>query len=60
MLSLDTSGAVCLLPLQERAYSMLASKAFVHQYQKYGLGEGDFQECFAHVEDIAERYQLLA
>jgi hypothetical protein len=45
--------------LQEQAYSMLASNAFVHQYEKYGLGLQDFQECFAHIEDIAERYQLL-
>ncbi len=45
--------------LQDRAYSMLASRAFVHQYEKYGLSEQDFQSCFAQVEDIVERYRAL-
>lgn len=52
----------CLGPvqrMQERAYAMLASRAFVHQYQKYGLEVEDFQSCFAHVEDIVHRYAAL-
>jgi tubulin delta len=38
---------------------MLASRSFVHQYEKYGLGPADFQSCFAHVEEMAERYAML-
>jgi tubulin delta len=38
---------------------MLAARAFVHQYEKYGLGVEAFRECFAHVEEIAERYAAL-
>lgn len=38
---------------------MLASRAFVHQYEKYGLGVEEFQECFAHVEETVERYAVL-
>jgi len=45
--------------VQERAYGMLASRAYVHQYEKYGMATRDFQECFAQVEDVVERYRLL-
>lgn len=45
--------------MQEKAYGMLASRAFVHQYEKYGMGVSDFQECFARIEDIVERYDRL-
>lgn len=45
--------------VQERAYSMLASRAYVHQYEQYGLSVNDFNECFAHVEEIMERYASL-
>jgi tubulin delta len=38
---------------------MLASRAYVHQYEQYGLTVHDFQACFAHVEEIVERYRLL-
>ncbi len=52
----------CVNPIrrmQEKAYGMLASRAFVHQYEKYGMGVSDFQECFARIEDIVERYDRL-
>jgi len=45
--------------VQERAYSMLASRAYIHQYEKYGMALHDFQECFAQVEEIMERYRTL-
>ena len=45
--------------MQERAYSMLASRAFVHQYEQFGMTLGDFTNCFAAVEDVVERYSLL-
>lgn len=45
--------------MQERAYAMLASRAFVHQYGKYGLGLDDFNACFARTEDIVQRYEQL-
>ena len=38
---------------------MLASRAFVHQYEEFGLGLEGFQTCFSHVEDIVERYEAL-
>ncbi|KAG2448245.1 hypothetical protein HYH02_006829 [Chlamydomonas schloesseri] len=55
--------SACLLSndrrMQEHAYGMLESRAFVHQYEKYGLSVADFQECFARIEDIAQRYARL-
>ena len=38
---------------------MLASRAFVHQYEAFGLGTQDLIACFSHVEDIIERYAAL-
>lgn len=40
-------------PMQERAYNMLASRAFVHQYEQYGLQQADFEHCFAQVRALA-------
>eukprot|EP00197_Chlamydomonas_leiostraca_P006227 CAMPEP_0202860978 /NCGR_PEP_ID=MMETSP1391-20130828/2530_1 /ASSEMBLY_ACC=CAM_ASM_000867 /TAXON_ID=1034604 /ORGANISM="Chlamydomonas leiostraca, Strain SAG 11-49" /LENGTH=63 /DNA_ID=CAMNT_0049540277 /DNA_START=34 /DNA_END=225 /DNA_ORIENTATION=+ len=52
----------CVGPMTQmldRAYSMLASRAYVHQYEQYGLTVDDFQACFAHMEEIVERYRLM-
>lgn len=43
----------------DKAYSMLAARAYIHQYEKYGLGAADFQHCFAHVEELCARYSAL-
>uniref|UniRef100_A0A7S3QX23 Tubulin delta chain n=1 Tax=Dunaliella tertiolecta TaxID=3047 RepID=A0A7S3QX23_DUNTE len=59
MLSNDQSCVAPIEHMQERAYSMLSSRAYVHQYEKYGMTAHDFHECFAQVEEIAERYRLL-
>lgn len=53
------STCVGLWLLQDRAYSMLSSRAYVHQYEQYGLTVDDFNACFAHVEEVVERYRLL-
>eukprot|EP00798_Chlamydomonas_sp_ICE-L_P011290 gene11290-18926_t len=59
LLSNDQS---CVSPMErmlQRAVSMLASRAFVHQYEKYGMDEQDFLSCFSHVEDMVQRYKNL-
>ncbi|KAG1674578.1 hypothetical protein FOA52_001827 [Chlamydomonas sp. UWO 241] len=58
-LSNDQAPLGPITRMQEAAYAMLASRAFVHQYEAYGLGVADFQGCFAHVEEIAARYASL-
>ncbi|GIL96721.1 hypothetical protein Vretimale_2529 [Volvox reticuliferus] len=60
--SLLSNDRRCVGPIQrmlEHAYGMLESRAFVHQYETYGMGVSDFQACFARVEDIAQRYIQL-
>ncbi|KAG2489635.1 hypothetical protein HYH03_011914 [Edaphochlamys debaryana] len=60
--SLLSNDRRCVGPIQrmqDRAYDMLASRAFVHQYEAYGTGVADFECCFARVEDIASRYARL-
>ncbi|GFR40925.1 hypothetical protein Agub_g1581 [Astrephomene gubernaculifera] len=60
--SLVSNDRRCVGPIQrmqEHAYGMLASRAFVHQYEKYGMSVSDFQSCFARIEDIAHRYAML-
>ncbi|GLC37998.1 hypothetical protein PLESTB_000447600 [Pleodorina starrii] len=60
--SLLSNDRRCVGPIQrmqEHAYGMLASRAFVHQYETYGMSVSDFQACFARIEDIAQRYARL-
>jgi tubulin delta len=45
--------------MQDHAYGMLASRAYIHQYETYGMNVSDFQACFARIEDIAQRYSQL-
>ena len=48
-----------LRAMQDRAYSMLAARAYVHQYEAYGMQRSDFQQCFAVVEDVLAGYAAL-
>ncbi|KXZ56936.1 UNI3 protein [Gonium pectorale] len=60
--SLLSNDRRCVGPIQrmqEKAYGMLESRAFVHQYEKYGMSVSDFQACFARIEDIAQRYGIV-
>ncbi|PNH05043.1 Tubulin delta chain [Tetrabaena socialis] len=60
--SLLSNDRRCVGPIQrmqEHAYGMLASRAYVHQYEKYGMGVSDFEACFARIEDIAQHYSML-
>ncbi|KAK9820111.1 hypothetical protein WJX72_006233 [[Myrmecia] bisecta] len=45
--------------MQERAYKMLGAHAFLHQYAQFGLEAGHFEESFARVEDVVQRYRSL-
>jgi hypothetical protein len=38
---------------------MFQARAFVHQYEAYGLGEHDLKACFSRVEDIVARYSSM-
>jgi tubulin delta len=46
-------------PMLATGYSMLASRAYTHQYEAYGLSADDFQHCFAVAEDVLGSYAGL-
>lgn len=45
--------------MQDKAYAMLSAKAYVHQYEAYGLGQAEFEQCFSVVEEIMAAYASL-
>lgn len=52
----------CVAPLhamQSKAYAMLSARAYVHQYEAYGLGQQEFEQSFSVVEDIMAAYASL-
>ncbi|XP_072273393.1 tubulin delta chain [Pyxicephalus adspersus] len=57
------SNSQCLLkPLDaivEKAWNMFASKAYVHQYTKYGIDEEEFLQCFTTLEQVISSYSNL-
>ncbi|XP_040280604.1 tubulin delta chain [Bufo bufo] len=42
-----------------KAWNMFASKAYVHQYTKYGIEEEDFLQSFSMLEQIISSYSTL-
>jgi hypothetical protein len=42
-----------------KAYAMASARAYIHQYEAYGLGQADMQQCFAAVEDVLGAYAAL-
>ncbi|KAK3238435.1 hypothetical protein CYMTET_51555 [Cymbomonas tetramitiformis] len=42
-----------------RAYTMHASKAYLHQYTSHGMSPGDFEEAFMRIEDTLAHYRAL-
>eukprot|EP00794_Sanderia_malayensis_P015594 gene15594-17167_t len=43
----------------QRAWNMFAGRAYVHQYNKYGLTDNDFIDSFGYVEQILADYESL-
>eukprot|EP00877_Chromochloris_zofingiensis_P000033 jgi/Chrzof1/1002/Cz01g36130.t1 len=60
--SLLANDQASLLPvrcMQDRAYHMLASRAFLHQYETHGLLQEDFNTCFTTIEETLASYAAL-
>ncbi|XP_015281765.1 PREDICTED: tubulin delta chain [Gekko japonicus] len=57
------SNSQCLLkPIDavvSKAWKMFASKAYVHQYTKFGIEEEDFLDCFSTLEQVIASYSSL-
>lgn len=59
LLSNSMSTVNPMVNLMEKAWSMFASRAYVHQYTKHGLTEDDFLDSFAGLEQIISSYKKL-
>lgn len=59
LLSNSMSVVNPMVNLMEKAWSMFASRAYVHQYTKHGLTEDDFLDSFAGLEQIIANYKKL-
>jgi tubulin delta len=42
-----------------RAYQMRAAGAYAHQYAEHGVGDEEFEQAFARVEDVLATYRAL-
>ena len=42
-----------------KACQLFEARAFVHQYERYGLSCSDFREAFEGVDGILESYRAL-
>ena len=52
----------CIAPIsrmQDKAYKMFASRAYLHQYAEFGVDGQHFEDTFARVEEIIARYESL-
>uniref|UniRef100_A0A8C4X9L5 Tubulin delta chain n=1 Tax=Erpetoichthys calabaricus TaxID=27687 RepID=A0A8C4X9L5_ERPCA len=60
--TLVSNSQLLLKPLDSivgRAWNMFASRAYVHQYIKYGISEGDFLDSFTALEQVISSYSNL-
>jgi hypothetical protein len=59
---MSCAAQASVLPLramQDKAYGMLSARAYVHQYEAYGMQQEDFTQCFAVVEDVLASYGAM-
>ncbi|XP_034290468.1 tubulin delta chain [Pantherophis guttatus] len=60
--SLVSNSQFLLNPLNSlvgKAWKMFASKAYIHQYSKFGIEEDDFLGCFTTLEQVIASYGSL-
>ena len=43
----------------ENAWGMFASRAYLHQYNRYGLTDDDFLDSFGFIEQILTDYKQI-
>ena len=59
MLSNSSAIAAPLDAVTSKAWKMFSAKAYLHQYQSFGLAQDDFLDCFASVEQIIRNYREI-
>ncbi|NXC99392.1 TBD protein, partial [Certhia brachydactyla] len=60
--ALVSNSQFLLKPLDSiigKAWNMFASKAYLHQYTKFGIQEEDFLDCFTTLEQVVSSYTNL-
>ncbi|NXO27111.1 TBD protein, partial [Cisticola juncidis] len=60
--ALVSNSQFLLKPLDRivgKAWNMFASKAYLHQYTKFGIQEEDFLDCFTTLEQVISSYTNL-
>uniref|UniRef100_A0A8D2N6P7 Tubulin delta chain n=1 Tax=Zonotrichia albicollis TaxID=44394 RepID=A0A8D2N6P7_ZONAL len=60
--ALVSNSQFLLKPLDSivgKAWNMFASKAYLHQYTKFGIQEEDFLDCFTTLEQVISSYTNL-
>lgn len=48
-----------ILSIKDQTWKMFRSKAYLHQYARYGLEATDFQVAFSYIEDLVASYLAL-
>ncbi|KAK5868354.1 hypothetical protein PBY51_009380 [Eleginops maclovinus] len=60
--TLVSNSQALLSPLDSmvgRAWNMFASRAYIHQYTKFGISEEDFLDSFTSLEQVISSYKQL-
>lgn len=60
--TLVSNSQSCIEPLDKvcgKAWNMFMSRAYLHQYEKYGFSHEDFVNCFLAVEQIVKNYRTI-
>lgn len=61
--SLVSNSQSCVGPLEDvcgKAWDMFSSKAYLHQYERFGLTQEDFLESFVSMEQVLKDYRELS
>ena len=59
VVSNSQASIVPMKKVLEKAYAMFDEKAYVHHYERCGLGYEDMECAFANIEDIIAKYSNL-
>ena len=59
LLSNSSAIAAPLEAVTSKAWKMFSARAYLHQYQSFGLAQDDFLDCFASVEQIIKNYKEI-
>lgn len=59
LLANTQSNSKLLDKLLSKCWKMYSVKAYLHQYSRHGVEEGDFLNCFVNLESVLKNYKKL-